>query len=84
VLITPTEVQVGLSEHLRSGMVVVNSGSDQAKRWFHFPPNVDFARCMPADQQPKIEKGGKHAAGPMTEKKPDRPVAPKSAAAGTR
>jgi uncharacterized protein (DUF58 family) len=57
ILVTPSEVQVGLSEHLRSGMMVINAGSEQALRWFRFPTNVDFARCMPADQQPKIEKG---------------------------
>jgi uncharacterized protein (DUF58 family) len=67
VLITPSEVQVGLSEHLRSGMVVINAGSEQASRWFHFPGHVDFARCMPADQQPKIEKGKAHDKGKGTE-----------------
>jgi uncharacterized protein (DUF58 family) len=54
VLITPRDVQVGIAEHLRSGLVVVNAGTPQAERWFRFPPTTDFARCMPADQQPKI------------------------------
>ncbi|MGB7157898.1 MAG: DUF58 domain-containing protein [Tepidisphaeraceae bacterium] len=56
-LITPREVQVGMSEHQRSGMVVVNVGAPQAERWFRFPATTDFSRCMPADQQPMI---GKH------------------------
>jgi uncharacterized protein (DUF58 family) len=55
-LITPRDVQVGLTEHLRSGLVVVAAGTPQADRWFRFPPTTDFSRCMPADQQPKIEK----------------------------
>ena len=36
-------------------MVVVNAGSPSAERWFRFPPTTDFSRCMPADQQPKID-----------------------------
>ena len=55
VLITPRDVQVGIAEHFRSGLVVVNAGSPQADRWFKFPPTTDFSRCMPADQQPKID-----------------------------
>jgi uncharacterized protein (DUF58 family) len=58
-LITPRDVQVGIQEHLRSGLVVVNAGSPQADRWFRFPPTTDFSRCMPAEQQPKIEDGKK-------------------------
>jgi uncharacterized protein (DUF58 family) len=57
VLITPRDVQVGIAEHQRSGLVVVAAGTPQADRWFRFPPTTDFARCMPADQQPKIEEG---------------------------
>jgi uncharacterized protein (DUF58 family) len=61
-LVTPRDVQVGISEHLRSGLVVVTAGTPQADRWFRFPPTTDFARCMPADQQPKIEEN-KRAVG---------------------
>lgn len=56
VLITPRDVQVGIADHMRSGLVVVNAASPQADRWFRFPPTTDFARCMPADQQPKIKE----------------------------
>ncbi len=56
VLITPRDVQLGLSEHLRSGMVVAAAGTPQAERWFRFPPTTDFSRSMPADQQPRIEE----------------------------
>jgi uncharacterized protein (DUF58 family) len=55
VLITPGDAQVTLSDQLRSGLVVLNSTSPQVRRWFQFPPNVDFARCMPTDQEPKTE-----------------------------
>jgi hypothetical protein len=54
-LVTPRELQVGVQEHQRSGLVVVAAGTPQAERWFRFPPTTDFARCMPADQQPKID-----------------------------
>jgi len=63
VLITPRELQVGMQEHQRSGLVVVNAGTLQADRWFRFPPTTDFSRSMPADQQPKIDDGKKKSDG---------------------
>jgi len=55
VLITPREMRIAPNEHLRSGLVVVTVGTPQAEKWFRFPPTADFSRCMPAEQQPKIE-----------------------------
>ncbi len=54
VLLTPGEFAVGLGDHLRSGLVVLVADSAQTARWVRFPPAVDFERCMPVDQQPKI------------------------------
>lgn len=72
VLITPRDVQVGIAEHMRSGLVVVAVGTPQAERWFRFPATTDFSRCMPADQQPRMEKEArsqKPEAGREKEKK---------------
>ena len=55
VLITSGEVHVTLGDHLRSGLVVLTSTAPQVRRWFRFPDDVDFAKCMPADQEPKAE-----------------------------
>ena len=54
VLLTPRDVQLGLSEHRRGSMLVIGAGSAQAQRWFRFDERIDFSRCMPPDQQPKI------------------------------
>ncbi|HEX8522008.1 MAG TPA: DUF58 domain-containing protein [Tepidisphaeraceae bacterium] len=55
VLITPGEVQVSLSDHLRSGLVSFTTSSPQARRWFRFADTVDFQRCMPTEQEPRVE-----------------------------
>jgi uncharacterized protein (DUF58 family) len=54
VLFTGRDVQVGLSERTRGSMLIVSAISPQADAWFRFGPEVDFATCMPADQQPKM------------------------------
>jgi len=58
VLVSPTEMQVSLGEHLRTGLVVLASGSAQVRRWFQFAEHVDFTRCMPEDQEPRVEGVG--------------------------
>jgi uncharacterized protein (DUF58 family) len=55
VVVTPRDVQLGLAERVRGAMVVVSAASPLAEHWFRFHPGVDFATCMPANQQPKIE-----------------------------
>jgi uncharacterized protein (DUF58 family) len=55
VLLTPGEFAVGLSDHLRSGLVVVSAGSEQGRRWIRFPDTLDFTRCMPAEDEPRTE-----------------------------
>lgn len=51
VLLTPRDVQLGLSESRRGGMMVITAQSALAEHLFEFAPNVDFTRCMPAEQQ---------------------------------
>lgn len=55
VLITPGEFSLGLGEHRRSGLVVVSVANDTGRRWVRFPESLDFARCMPAEQEPNAE-----------------------------
>jgi uncharacterized protein (DUF58 family) len=55
VLVTPRDVQLGLAERVRGAMVVVSAASPHADHWFRFARHVDFATCMPPDQQPKID-----------------------------
>ena len=62
VLFTPRDVQLGLGDRARGSMVVVSAASPLADSWFRFEPNVDFATCMPADQQPKMERSPMPAA----------------------
>lgn len=56
VLFTPRDVQLGLGDRARGAMVVVSAASPLADAWFRFEPNIDFATCMPVEQQPKIER----------------------------
>ena len=62
VLFTPRDVQLGLGERARGSMVIVSAASPLSDNWFRFDPSVDFATCMPADQQPKIERSLKPVA----------------------
>jgi uncharacterized protein (DUF58 family) len=56
VLITPREIQMGMSEARQASMVVICSTSPTYERWFRFPKEVDFSRCMPVEQQPEPAK----------------------------
>lgn len=51
VLVTPHELRLSLEQSVRGGMVVLSSAAPQISRWFKFDRSVDFARCMPRDQQ---------------------------------
>lgn len=57
VLFTPRDMYMGLSDHGRSGMIVISAASDQAADWFTFPPEIDFAHCMPLNQEPTVIRG---------------------------
>jgi uncharacterized protein (DUF58 family) len=53
VLLTPRDYTVALGD--RSGLVVVSSSAESGRRYVRFPEAVDFTRCMPADQEPRME-----------------------------
>ncbi len=53
VLLTPRNMQLSLADKLRGGLVILPADSDQSHDWFRFDTSVDFACCMPADQQPE-------------------------------
>jgi len=53
ILLTPRDIQVGLTDQSRSSLVVVSAASPAAQRWFTFAPDVDFSRSMPWNQQPR-------------------------------
>jgi uncharacterized protein (DUF58 family) len=52
ILLTPRDVQAGLADGGRAATVVVSAVSPQSAQWFTFPPEVDFSRAMPWNQQP--------------------------------
>jgi uncharacterized protein (DUF58 family) len=47
ILLTPRDIQVGLADHLRSGMIVLSPASEMANRWFQWPREIDWAGCVP-------------------------------------
>jgi uncharacterized protein (DUF58 family) len=55
ILLTTRDIQVGLTDHSRTSLVVVSGASSQSQRWFSFDPEIDFSRCMPWNQQPGEE-----------------------------
>jgi uncharacterized protein (DUF58 family) len=69
ILITPREIQVGLSEQARSSLVVLSAA--QSEKWFSFDPGIDFSRSMPWNQQPEGD-------GEEQSDSPSRPADPKS------
>ena len=64
ILLTPQDVQVGISERARGSMLVLSAGSSLSDAWFRFDPGVDFSTCVPVDQQPKISKRSVARAAP--------------------
>jgi uncharacterized protein (DUF58 family) len=62
ILLTPRDIQVGLTDHSRTSLVVVSGASPQSQRWFSFDPDIDFSRSMPWDQQPG--EAGRDSDGP--------------------
>ena len=54
-LLTAQALHVGLSDQLRSGLVVV-SASEGTRQWVSFPDTVDFTRSMPATHEPVIDR----------------------------
>src|SRR5207244_4101326 len=56
ILLTPRDIQVGLTDQARSSLVVVSAGSAQSTRYFSFDPGIAFSRSMPWNQPPRNEK----------------------------
>lgn len=56
VLLTPHEVQLSLGESARGTRVILTPNSPNVRRWFKFEKSIDFARCVPVDQQPDEEQ----------------------------
>jgi hypothetical protein len=54
VLLSRREVNLGLSDTVRSGLISLSTKADQARRWFVFPSTVQFDRCMPTEQEPGL------------------------------
>jgi uncharacterized protein (DUF58 family) len=51
VLVTGKNLELGLNEKLRGGMVVISSASPGSRSLFKFNPDVRFDRCSPPDQE---------------------------------
>jgi uncharacterized protein (DUF58 family) len=72
-LLSPSDVNVSLSDHLRSGLVVA-SANDHSRRWVKFPEAVDFIRCMPATHEPLAEKTRGKGHGAWSRQKEKEPA----------
>ena len=84
VLFTPRDVQMGIPQNGRGGMIVVPADSPRAKLWFQFEPGIDFSTCMPADQQlvqveEPANRRGKSNGARGRRAKPNVPAAPSPA-----
>jgi uncharacterized protein (DUF58 family) len=55
VVLTSRNLELGLNDKLRGGMVVISASSLSARAWFKFSPDVRFVRCCPLDQEKGIE-----------------------------
>jgi uncharacterized protein (DUF58 family) len=50
-LVTPSQMQLSLGQHARGNMFIFSPDSPRSQRLFRFENAVDFAHCMPADQE---------------------------------
>jgi uncharacterized protein (DUF58 family) len=57
ILFTPRDMQSGSTDRMRGGLLVFPA-DEMGRRMFRFPPEIDFATCMPFDQQPTIVEPG--------------------------
>jgi uncharacterized protein (DUF58 family) len=51
VLVTGRDIELSLSDQLRSGVMVISAHSPQTAAWFKFESQVDFSRCLPTEQE---------------------------------
>ena len=75
VLLTPSDVQLGFGEHQRTGLLVLSSTNRETQGYFKFARTVDFARCMPIEQQPPTD-GASKASTPPAAPPPSAPTDP--------
>ena len=68
-LVTPREVEVGISERSRGGMVVASAAVESNRAWFKFDQNVSFERCMPESQETELKFDEKPARPRRTERR---------------
>jgi uncharacterized protein (DUF58 family) len=71
ILLTPRDIQVGLTDQARSSLVVVSATSAQAERWFSFDPGIEFSRSMPWNQQPREKSEGENRKPEARSQKPE-------------
>ena len=50
ILFTPRDIQLGLSDSVRGGMVIISPANQMATNWFEFDPKVDFSHCGPVEK----------------------------------
>jgi uncharacterized protein (DUF58 family) len=51
VLLSPIEVTQGLGDHARGATVILSPAAPHVMSWFTFAPQIDFAVCMPLEQE---------------------------------
>jgi uncharacterized protein (DUF58 family) len=51
VLFSPRDIQLGLGESARGGMMVISSMSPMSDRWFKFDKKIDFAHAGPIAEE---------------------------------
>ena len=53
VLATPRNIQMGMLDEQRAGMVVISSNRAAPRQYFQFPASIDFENCSPLDAKTK-------------------------------
>jgi uncharacterized protein (DUF58 family) len=51
VLLTPSETDHGLADQARGGALILRPNDETTRQWFRFGAGVNFANCMPPDQE---------------------------------
>ena len=51
VLFSPRDIQLGLGDSARGGMMVISPVNPMSERWFKFDKKIDFAHCGPIEEK---------------------------------
>jgi uncharacterized protein (DUF58 family) len=54
ILFSPHDIQLGLGDSARGGIMILSSASAVSERWFKFDKNIDFANCGPVEEKHEI------------------------------